>query len=86
MRAEAVGTLVLAAALTVLLAVKARFEEQALLAKFPDYALYCARTRRFWPVGPHPAPEKIPSMTGVRQNGDNRRVALIPLGVYDKAT
>ena len=51
-RAEAVGPLLVAAALTALLAGKARFEETALLAKFPDYAQYCARTPRFWPAGP----------------------------------
>ena len=52
LRGEAVDPVVLAGALTALLAAKARFEKAALRAKFPDYALYCARTRRFWPVGP----------------------------------
>ncbi len=51
-RGEAVGPLLLAGALTALLAVKARFEEEALRMKFPEYARYSARTPRFWPVGP----------------------------------
>jgi protein-S-isoprenylcysteine O-methyltransferase Ste14 len=40
-----------AAALTVLLAVKARFEETALGDAYPGYADYAARTARFLPVG-----------------------------------
>ncbi len=52
LRGEAPGPLLLAGALTALLAAKARFEEEALSAKFPEYALYSARTPRFWPVGP----------------------------------
>lgn len=52
LRAEAVGPLMLGAALTALLAAKVRFEEMALRAKFPEYARYSSRTPRFWPVGP----------------------------------
>jgi protein-S-isoprenylcysteine O-methyltransferase Ste14 len=44
-------SLVLAAALTVVLAVKARYEEGALRAAYPDYPAYATRVTRFWPVG-----------------------------------
>ena len=52
LRGEAIGPLVVAVALTALLAAKARCEEEALRMKFPEYARYSARTPRFWPVGP----------------------------------
>ena len=41
-------------ALIVLIAVKARWEERRLAARFPDYADYCAHTPRFVPFAPAP--------------------------------
>jgi protein-S-isoprenylcysteine O-methyltransferase Ste14 len=43
------GTLVAAAALWALFEVKSRFEERALIARYPEYAAYRAGTRRFVP-------------------------------------
>jgi protein-S-isoprenylcysteine O-methyltransferase Ste14 len=51
-RAGAPGPLGVAAALTVLLAGKAGFEERGLRAAYPGYAAYAARTPRFIPLGP----------------------------------
>lgn len=48
----AVGPLVVAAALTALIVVKAGFEETALRAAYPGYAAYAARTPRFLPRMP----------------------------------
>ena len=47
--AGSLGTLVAALALWGLFEVKSRFEERALLARFPEYARYRAGTRRFVP-------------------------------------
>lgn len=43
------GTLVMAAMLWGLFEVKSRFEERALIARYPDYAAYRTTTRRFVP-------------------------------------
>jgi protein-S-isoprenylcysteine O-methyltransferase Ste14 len=50
-RSAAPGPLVLAGALTVILGVKTRFEEEALRSVYPEYAAYAARTPRFLPTG-----------------------------------
>ncbi len=52
LRAEAVGPLVLAAALVAVLAAKVRFEEAALRDRYPEYVAYSDRTPRFLPLGP----------------------------------
>jgi protein-S-isoprenylcysteine O-methyltransferase Ste14 len=47
--AGSAGTLAATAALWGLFELKSRFEERALLARYPDYARYRAGTRRFVP-------------------------------------
>ncbi len=47
--AGSVGTLAATLALWALFEVKSRFEERALLARYPEYARYRAGTRRFVP-------------------------------------
>ncbi|MFN2322025.1 MAG: isoprenylcysteine carboxylmethyltransferase family protein [Trueperaceae bacterium] len=48
--AGSLGTLAATLALWTLFEVKSRFEERALLARYPEYARYRAGTRRFVPL------------------------------------
>jgi protein-S-isoprenylcysteine O-methyltransferase Ste14 len=50
-RAASPAPLVIAGALTLVLLGKARFEEAALLSRYPGYAAYAARTPRILPLG-----------------------------------
>lgn len=59
-RAAAPVPLLVAAGLTVLLSVKARFEEAALRAAYPEYAAYAARTPRFLPLPSRRASGRAP--------------------------
>ena len=51
LRAGSIGKVLVAATLTLLLAVKARFEEDHLRTAYPAYRNYQARTPRFFPTG-----------------------------------
>jgi len=50
-RSTAPGPLALAGALTVILWIKTRFEEEALRSVYPEYTAYAERTPRFLPTG-----------------------------------
>ena len=48
-RSLSVGSVAAAVALTMLLAVKARYEERLLGERYPEYSTYCQRVPRFMP-------------------------------------